>query len=295
MANIFISGSEGFIASHLIPALCKDGHKIYGYDLLGSKRRDIKDKFDLDLFFATHSIDLVIHLAAKTGTLRSDEFPEEYINTNVIGTNNIISVCRKYGVHKLIYFSSSSVYGGSDNALKETDLYNPLTLYGITKVAAEMLVKQSGLNYAIIRPFTVYGESGRRDMVIYKWIDRIKKGLPIIIYGDNTSRGYTYVGDLVNGVVSLVSEISYDDCFGKIYNLGGSEIVTIERLANIMADYCKKNKINFDIERHPLNNKDIRHSFADISLAKSELNFNPDPKMFSERLCLIMDSEFKDY
>lgn len=182
--NILITGHEGFVGSHLYPAL--KGHNLIGYDIKSGD--DILDKRKLEFIFETENIDLVIHLAALTGARRGELFPEDYFNVNVIGTKNVIDLAYKYNA-RVIHFSSSSVK-------------QPNTIYGMSKLCGEQIASRGGA--IIIRPFTVIGEYGRKDQVLYKWINQIKKIKGIGVHGLETSRNFTYVGDVVMAVKELL-------------------------------------------------------------------------------------------
>jgi len=295
--NCLISGGNGFIGTNLCPKLEKLGFNVTVYDIKSNPLDDIRDKYRLETKFITGNFDIVIHMAARTGTLTSDEFPDEYISTNVSGTNNILALSKKYGVKKFIFFSSSSIFGGTKDGelIAEGYKIKPRTLYGVTKAAGELMVKASGLNYVIIRPFTVYGKNGRRDMVIYKWIDRIKSEKPLLIFGNGkTSRGYTYIEEFTDAVCRLVV-LSIGAKFEKelsvTVNLGGAENVTLERMLLVFKEYCANNDLYFDFKNMELKSTDIEHSLADVSFAKLLVGFNPEKKKFKERLLGIIDSE----
>jgi len=194
--RILITGGDGFIANHLCFLLSEYVKYEYkSYDIKNGF--DIRDKFLLNEYFEAYRPDVVIHMAARAGVRKGEEYPEEFISTNINGTKNVIDMCEKHNVKQLISFSSSSVLGGNNKIvgnykvikktlkfvkakpeilipLEEDDRYNPKSIYAMTKVAGEIMVKNSNLNWTIIRPFTVYGENGRNDMVIYKWIEQIK-------------------------------------------------------------------------------------------------------------------------
>jgi len=280
---ILITGHRGFIGQHLCRGLDKRWIKWVGYDIVDGQ--DIRNLFQLDNFFKDHQFDKVIHLAAMVGVRSSTEFPDEYITTNIIGTQNIISCCKKYDIKKLIHFSSSSVYGNNPPH-KEEDRLEPISIYAITKMAGEKLVQISGLPSAtIIRPFTVYGENGRRDQVIYKWINQIKKSQPITFLGNGkTRRGYTYVNDLVSGVL-----VSLDNLSGgvSIYNLGGTEIKTLEDLLHIFQTVLHSFKVNY----LPLPGGDVVETWANIDKAEKELGYNPQPN-FCRNIESIIKKEF---
>jgi len=175
------------------------------------------------------------------------------------------------------------VLGGGDRptGLRESSPYNPLSVYGVTKVAGEMLVKASLLNYIIIRPFTVYGERGRKDMVLYRWIEQIKNGTPLTFYGDGTSsRGYTYVGDLVDGVMRAVNHLvdRKEEDVAETIHLGGAEVVSLNDLVKIFKEFLNKKKQTLEVQELPSVPEDVKNSHADISKAKFLLEWEPKGK-----------------
>jgi len=275
--KILVSGASGFIGSRLLKALEKDGHDVDNYDLVNGD--DIRDKFKLDEKFLKGNYDVVMHLAAIAGTARSDEFPDEYISTNIGGTNNIVKLCKKYNVKHLIHFSSSSVVAGNKNKLsKEIDPYNPVNIYGVTKVAGELIVKKSGVNYTIVRPFTVYGSNGRKDAVLYKWIEQIKHGGKVHIYGiGDSSRGYTHVDDIVNAVLSILKIMS-DGHPDLLVNVGGTEEITILGLFEMFKKHCELKNIQFEYEHCLMSDGDVDHSCADTTLANALFEYKPEKK-----------------
>jgi UDP-glucuronate 4-epimerase len=190
--------------------------------------------------------------------------PYEYISTNIEGTKVLADVCDKFGA-KLIHFSSSSVYGGSDKKLKEEDKKEPRSIYGITKLASEGIVRMMK-DWIIIRPFTVIGEDGRPELVINKWLNQYRAGEKISFYGKgDTYRGYTYVGDLIDGVLKA------NKFNRKDFNLGGNQKITLKQLWKIFK------KIHPDAKREvlPLPSYDIPGSIADISKADILLDWQP--------------------
>lgn len=285
---ILITGYKGFIGKRLCQKLDELDIDYIGYDLVYGD--DIRNRMKLDKLFEKHNFTSVIHLAALAGVRRSEEYPQEYISTNIEGTKNIVDMCSKYK-SKLIFYSSSSVLGGNKTnvGLKETDEYAPKGLYAITKVTGELLVKSSNINYIIVRPFTVYGENGRSDMVIYKWINQIKAGKPITFYGDgDTKRGYTYVNDMVDGTIKLLDKLETKS-FKEIIHLGGSEIVELDKLFSMFVN--EYGPILRD--RLPLPNADVESSYADISKAKEIIEFEPE-KRFYKIVSDILETELKN-
>lgn len=214
---ILITGHRGFVGSHITERFDSLELPWIGFDLVDGN--DIRDKVQLDIALEKSQADTVIHLAALPGVRRGEDYPQEYFDTNVIGTDNLLRISKKFGVKKFIALSSSSVNGG-----------NPTSIYGASKLAMEHLVKRADLPHKfIVRPFTVYGERGRKDQVIFKWVEQYKQGKPLTFYGDGTSfRTYVYAGDLVDALVMMLdykpeqSDITFE--------LGGGERVTLSKV-----------------------------------------------------------------
>ena len=260
---ILLIGGEGFIGKHF-------NIECISYDLKTGS--DILNKYDLESAFADNHIDTVIHLAAYPGVLKSLVCPEAYIDTNIKGTMNVIDACKRHKVKHLIFFSSSSVYGNGNSPLKETDALNPVSPYGITKVAGELLVKSSGVPYTIIRPFSAYGTEGRKDQIFYKWIDQIKKRGEITLFGDGTAqRGFTNVNDIVDAVMLCLKKGAENET----YNIGGGEVVTINQIIATL-----KQHFTFTVKQEEEKEGDIRVSWADISKAKEKLGYKPKNNFF---------------
>lgn len=251
---ILITGDKGFVGKHLTKEISG-----IGYDLVDGF--DLRDKYQLETVIQNNHIDIVIHLGALAGVYKSNLFPDDYIDTNIKGTINLIESCKRNNVKHLIFFSSSSVYGNGTPPNKETDIPKPISVYGITKLAGELLVQSSGVPYTIIRPFSLYGEMGRKDQIFYKWLGLIKQGKSIQLFGDGTAkRGFTYVGDLVEAVKLILEK----GATNEVYNVGGEELVSMNDILNVL-----KEKYNFNIEILPENKSDIKQSQADISKIKS--------------------------
>lgn len=282
MNKVLITGHRGFIGQHLTEYFDKLGINWIGYDL--QEGDDIRDLYRLDQIFRENGIKQVIHLAARAGVRVSQEYYEEYITTNVLGTQNVIHCCEKNKVEHLIFFSSSSVYGSQPSPNSEMDVLKPESTYAVTKVAGELLVKNSSIKSCIIRPFTVYGENGRKDQVIFKWINQIKRGDLVTAFGleKETKRGYTYVGDLIDGVVKVL-----DLAATGVYNLGGSEIVTLKGLLDIFKEELgdKVNVWNLELPAG-----DVSENWADISKAMADIGFKPMTD-FEEKVKEIIKKE----
>ena len=262
MPSILITGDKGFIGSHLSDAF---GQSV-GYDLKDGK--DIRNRMALDQLFETNHFDTVIHCAALTGVRRGEAYPEEYLSTNVIGTKNLVDLSEKYGVKHFIHFSSSSVYGEAGaRRLSEDDPLEPNSIYGMSKLTAEKLVQRSNLDYTIIRPFTVYGDYGRPDQVLEKWINQANTGKPVSFYGEgNTGRGYTYIEDLILGLEAIIILRAVG-----IFNLGGSEYITLSELWELCGKPSKKYS--------PMPEGDRVGIYADTCKARDVLLWEPKTKI----------------
>lgn len=273
--KILITGSEGFVGSHLQDFLSKKLRKagldfdITPYDLvLGD---DIRDRFKLDKLFESENFDFVISLAARAGVRRGEDFPEEYFTTNVLGLKNLVELSEKYHVKKFIHFSSSSVFGSQEDfqRTREDDPKNPVSNYGITKLWGEKIIKESGLNYTIIRPFTIIGKSGRKEMVIYKWINQIKAGQKVSFYGDGSSyRGYTNIEDILEGVYLCMKETA---AARQVFNMGGHQRLTLDDLWQIFLTFFP----NAEREELPMPVVDQMFSWADTTKAEQFIGWKP--------------------
>lgn len=243
--KILLTGGEGFVGKHF-----QEEVDCYVYDLVNGD--DIRDKFKLENLFARERFDVVVNLAARAGVSMGEEYYEEFFSTNCIGLKTIIDVCKKYN-SKLIHYSSSS-------AIKA------LSVYGITKLAGEKMVENSGLDWVLIRPFTVVGENGRNEMVMGKWLNQYLKGEKITFYGDGTSfRGYTYVKDLVRGTIKSFNVSR------EIIDLGGNQKITLEEMWTIFKEiYPDAKRVKL-----PYPSWDEPGELADISKAKKLLDWEP--------------------
>ncbi len=254
---ILLTGGEGFVGKHFQKRI-----KCHVYDLVNGD--DIRDKYKLDNLFGKEKFDIVINLAAKAGVPMGEEYYQEFFDTNCIGLKTLIEVCKKHKA-KLIHFSSSSALEAK-------------SVYGITKLAGEKLLEASGIDYLIIRPFTVIGENGRKEMVIYKWKGQYERWEKISFYGDGTTfRGYTYVGDLIDGVLASLNVSK------ETLNVGGNQKVTLEELWGIFKEKYP------DAERDilPLPSYDITGEMADISKTTQLTGWTPktDIKSKIKELC----------
>jgi len=291
--QILITGGAGFIGSNLSKRLLETGHNVICIDNLNDYysprikrenleynlknknfkfyRIDVENKEELRKVFG--NIDVVIHLAARAGVRASFKNPELYFNTNVIGTLNILDLCKEFNV-KLIFGSSSSVYGKDKIPFSEKDpVEKQLSPYGTTKRIAERLCEMYfrlyGLNIIILRFFTVYGPRGRPDMAPYIFVKNILEGKKIKMFGPGDSkRDYTYVDDILNGIIAATAR----DFKFEIINLGNSKPIALKDFISLIEKITGKKA---KVEKLQEQKGDMKVTYADISKAKRLLNFEP--------------------
>ena len=288
-----VTGSSGFIGYNLCNYIVKRGHNVFGLDLdekynnlkkwrneklnkIGVKTFcvDISDKYQLDDFKNKNnaSFKSIFHLAGLAGVRRSLEIPEKYYDANLRGTLNILNLASHINVDSLVFSSTSSVYGGNKNSSKETDNLNPISPYANSKLLAEKICKlhsiSNNLNVSILRYFTVYGEAGRPDMSILRFIDNIFNGNPITIYGDgNQERDFTYIEDVCDATFKSSRLVDFN-----ILNIGNSKPVKLNDIVNIIE---KKLNKKAKIINEPKNNLDVFKTHADNSRAMNLLKWVP--------------------
>lgn len=304
--KVLLTGSAGFIGFHTAKHLLERGDTVIGFDnfneyydpelkdarnkILESYdnfqlvRGDLKNMDDLHKAFklltdnqqpTTDNQTRVCHLAAQAGVRHSIDNPDEFVQDNIQGTNNILELCKQYEVGGLTYASSSSVYGDSDAGLFQEDQKTdgPLSLYGMTKKCNELQaftyyhlhgVKSTGLRF-----FTVYGPYGRPDMALFLFANWITNGQPMQVFGEGKmQRDFTYVDDIVQGVVAALDK-NYDY---EVFNLGGGKT---EELMDYIGTLEKALGKVGEKEMLPMQPGDVVATRADISKAKEMLDYNP--------------------
>lgn len=298
MTTFLITGGAGFIGSSLADRLLDDNNEIIVIDNFNSYYSprlkyqniqehlsnknyklyvgDIENIENIEQIFRENHIDCVIHLAAKAGVRPSIETPIAYAKTNIIGTMNILEIMKKYQVKRLIFASSSSVYGNSsEESFSETQNINqPISPYAATKVGCEAIAYTYHKLYNIeiypLRFFTVYGPRQRPDLAINKFIRLIENHQPIDMFGDGTSmRDYTYIQDIIDGIQAV---INYNKSGFEIFNLGGGHPVTLKNMIAIIESILGKKAI---IQRKSEQPGDVARTIADISKAGKLLNYKP--------------------
>lgn len=294
---ILVTGAAGFIGFHTCKKLLDMGEQVIGVDNLNDYYSvELKNKRLLILNensnFEFHKISIenfeelekvskgvkkIIHLAAQAGVRYSLENPRQYIESNIIGHFNILEICKNQNIEKLVYASSSSVYGMSDKfPLSITDkVDSPVSLYAATKKSDEVISESYNSLYKIpmvgLRFFTVYGEYGRPDMAPYKFTEKIKNGKVIDVYNNGEMwRDFTYVGDIVDGVIGALNfDVGNKH---RIYNLGNDNPVELKYFISLIEkELGKKASINY----MPMQKGDVLKTAADIKESRQDLNYSP--------------------
>lgn len=323
--TILITGCAGFIGSYLVKRLLRNPNiNIIGLDNMNDYydvslkeerirdinttnsvfnfiRGDLCDKELIDSIFETYKPDIVVNLAAQAGVRYSITNPDAYINSNIIGFYNILEACRHYPVEHLVYASSSSVYGGNKKVPFSTDdkVDNPVSLYAATKKSDELLAHAYSKLYDIpttgLRFFTVYGPMGRPDMAYFGFTNKLIKGETIEIFNyGNCKRDFTYVDDIVEGVIKVMNKAperkTGEDGLPippyKIYNIGNNNPENLLDFVQILSEELVKAKVlpgNFDFESHkklvPMQAGDVPVTFADTSDLERDFGYKPSTSL----------------
>jgi UDP-glucuronate 4-epimerase len=292
---VLVTGCAGFIGSHLSQALLQRGQQVIGLDNFdpyyprAAKERnlslvrqiadfpfiegDIRDAELLGRIMAEHRPTAVVHIAALAGVRPSVLAPARYMDVNVTGTSCLLEAARQAGVNRFVLASSSSVYGGGNQApfCEDQPTTSPLSPYAASKIAAEACAHAFhhlyGLPIVALRFFTVYGPRQRPDLAIRKFTENILAGKPIQLFGDgSSSRDYTFVDDTVRGIIAaLDSKVDW-----SVVNLGGAHPVTLHELVEALQRALGKEAI---IERLPMQPGDMLITCADVRKARAVLGW----------------------
>jgi UDP-glucuronate 4-epimerase len=297
MDNILITGGAGFIGSHLAERLLREGKRLaildnlddyYPADLKLVNLEEIKATGEFQFFptdirdgeklrevFAAFKPDAVIHLAARPGVRLSFAQPEAYTSINVLGTTQVLEISRQCGVQRLVFASSSSVYGHSSRApfREDATISHPLSIYAATKVAGEALAFTYSHAYALsvvcLRLFTVYGPRQRPDLAIRKFAGMILEGNEVPIFGDGSlGRDYTYVDDTVDGILRALNAPGKFD----VFNLGNSHPVRIDGMVDALGRALEK-PVRRKFIPTPAGEMLLTH--ADLTKARQALGYSP--------------------
>lgn len=326
--TILITGGSGFIGSNLIKRLLLEcdhctlinydnnnnyydsslkKYRLHELDSIKTKnsyrfiKGDLEDKQLLESIFQKNHFDIVVNLAAQAGVRYSIINPDSYINSNIIGFYNILELCRKYQVEHLVYASSSSVYGGNTKVpfCTHDKVDNPVSLYAATKKSNELLAHAYSKLYNIpttgLRFFTVYGPAGRPDMAYFGFTNKLIKGETIEIFNyGNCKRDFTYVDDIVEGVIKVmdkaperkVGEDGLPIPPYKIYNIGNNNPENLLDFVEILSEELIRAKVlpsDFDIKAHmklvPMQPGDVPVTYADTSDLERDFGYKPSTSL----------------
>jgi UDP-glucose 4-epimerase len=292
--NCLVTGAAGFIGSHLSRRLLDEGHHVIGVDcftdfyprwikernvspLLKNKNFEFlpQDILGLNLDKILQTAEVIFHLAAQAGVRSSwGENFSVYIHNNILATQKLLEAAKTGPIQKLIYASSSSVYGLTPSLpMSEMTLLYPLSPYGVTKLAAEQLCflyfKNHNVPTVSLRFFTVYGPGQRPDMAFHKFFKSIAEDKPITIFGDGKqTRDFTYVDDIVAACLAALRHGKR----GETYNVGGGHREKLEDIFPLLEDICQK---KVKIHWAEAQKGDVPHTFADIEKAKKDLQYAP--------------------
>ncbi len=295
MAHYLVTGAAGFIGARTSQMLLEQGHTVVGIDNMNDAydprikdyrlknlqaqpgfkfhKHDISEKSAIDLF-KNEKIDGVINLAARAGVRFSVDNPWVFVESNVMGTLNMLEVCRQFGCKKFILASTSSIYGENPPypTPETASSSEPMQPYAASKKGAEALVHSYhhlyDIDATIVRYFTVYGPAGRPDLAIFRFVKWVMEGEPIRINGDgNQSRGFTYVDDIARGTIAALKPLGYE-----VINLGGHEVISINELVKLVEELTGKQAV---VQYGPPNLADMFTNQADVSKARDMLGWNP--------------------
>ncbi|MBI1363894.1 MAG: NAD-dependent epimerase/dehydratase family protein [Proteobacteria bacterium] len=305
MKTVLVTGAAGFIGAAVSTRLLKDGYRVVGIDsindyyspalkaarleplLLGQPnyRFEMADVTDMDALtrtFATHKPDYVVHLAAQAGVRYSVSHPHTYSQANLVGFLNILEACRhaEKPIEHLAYASSSSVYGGNEKVpfSEEDPVTQPQSLYAATKRSNELMAQSYahlyGLKSTGMRFFTVYGPWGRPDMSPMLFAKAILDGTPIKVFNHgNLWRDFTYIDDIVEGVVRLMTHQPQTTPPHDVYNLGNHNPVKLLDYITAMEEALGKKAI---LDMQPLPPTEVLKTYADTSKIRAAVGFAPD-------------------
>ena len=310
--TIIVTGAAGFIGFHVARRLLARGERVIGVDnvndyysvplkrdrlaKLAAEHKDafrlleldFADKAALEAALAGEAFDRIVHLGAQAGVRYSIEHPSAYVQSNLVGHLNMMEVARHRGSSHFVYASSSSVYGGNQTLpfRVEDRVDHPLSLYAATKKADELMSETYAHLYRLpqtgLRFFTVYGPWGRPDMAMWLFTKAIFAGEPIQVFGEgDMRRDFTYIDDIVTGVVAALDNPPPDDGEEKaggsraphrLYNIGNNRSEELTRMIDLIEAACGRKAERVLMPMQP---GDVRDTFADISAIRRDLGFAP--------------------
>ncbi|HLO29635.1 MAG TPA: NAD-dependent epimerase/dehydratase family protein [Anaerolineales bacterium] len=299
MANYLVTGAAGFIGARTSELLIQDGHTVVGIDNMNDAydprmkdyrlhrlqampgftfhKLDISNKSIIEQFNADQ-FDGVINLAARAGVRYSVEDPWVYVESNMIGTLNMLEICRRTGARKFVVASTSSIYGAEPPypTPESASSSEPLQPYAASKKGAEAMCHAYhhlyDIDVSVVRYFTVYGPAGRPDLALFRFVQWISEGLPVRVNGNGEqSRGFTYIDDIARGTILALKPVGY-----QIINLGGHEVITINNLIKLIEEVIGTQA---DVQYGPPNPADMFTNWADVSKAGELLGWEPQFNM----------------
>jgi UDP-glucuronate 4-epimerase len=312
MAKVLVTGAAGFIGAALSLKLLERGDSVVGVDNLndyysvalkqdrrdrlvdrGGDRfaflqQDFADTAGLTEALRQHEFDSIVHLGAQAGVRYSIENPHAYVQANLVGHLNMLEVARHRGVRHMVYASSSSVYGGNTKLPFSVDdrVDHPLSLYAATKKADELMSETYAHLYRLpltgLRFFTVYGPWGRPDMMMWIFTRKILAGEPIPVFNHGEMwRDFTYIDDIVSGVVACLDNPPQDDGSEKaggstkphaLYNIGNHRSEPLMKVVEMLEQECGRKA---EMEMLPMQDGDVQRTFADIDAIQRDLGYQP--------------------
>jgi UDP-glucuronate 4-epimerase len=313
--KILVTGAAGFIGYHLVKSLIEANHEVIGLDNINDYystnlkfdrlnelginkdsakdflslrnsnlfqnfkfiRMNLEDRENLPKLFKDQKFDVVCNLAAQAGVRYSIENPETYIDSNIVGFLNILECCRNHNIKKLVYASSSSVYGDNKKIpFEETDNTDkPISLYAASKKSNELMAYTYShlfkINTIGLRFFTVYGSWGRPDMAYYLFADAITKDKAIKVFNNgDLSRDFTHIDDIVIGVKSAMLSDSSTKKIYELYNIGNNKPVVLTKFIETIEKYLGKKAIK---KMLPMQDGDVKKTWANILKISKDYNF----------------------
>jgi UDP-glucuronate 4-epimerase len=301
---ILVTGAAGFIGSHVAARLAASGHQVIGCDNFNDYYEpalkharvaallapagvachaiELADAGQVADLFERNRPSLVVHLAAQAGVRYSIDNPAAYIQANLVGFSNMLDACRKHRVRHLLYASSSSVYGANAHTpfREDADTDQPVSLYAATKKANELMAYSFSHLYRVpatgLRFFTVYGPWGRPDMAYFSFTQKMLKGEPIPVFaGGELQRDFTYIDDIVEGVVRLLfspSDVVEGSAPHAVYNIGNHQPV---RVLDFIATLEKVLQVKANIDFQPMQPGDVPATYADTTRLRDRVGFAP--------------------
>lgn len=299
MTRVLVTGAAGFIGSHLVEALLERGDEVIGVDNFdpfyprAMKERNLReigqrpgfrfverDMLDVEALAPLLTADTVLaHLAGKAGVRPSIADAVGYARANVMGTAAVLEAARRAGVVRVVYGSSSSVYGDATPTpfREDASAVIPVSPYAATKRGGELMLQAvaplHGFRAASLRFFTVYGPRQRPDLAIHAFARRLAQGLPLTLYGDGSqARDYTYFDDIVRGVLAALDWTAAAPVGMDIFNVGGARPVPLRTLVSVLAGAMG---VEPRVEWAPLPPGDVQRTFADLEKSRRVLGYDP--------------------